>query len=364
VTRTSTTAPRMTDEELVSVVIPAYNAAATLDETLRSVRAQTHRALEIIVVDDGSTDDTRAVAQRHAAVDDRVRVVSQENAGLAASRNAGWTRAQSEVIAFVDADDLWAPTKIERQLERLRAGGERVGLVYCGSVRIDGDSMMAARVWDVPRFEGDALDAILAGNFIGNGSAVLVRRQALVDARGFESGLRSAGAEGCEDYLFSCRVAERFHFAVAAEHLVGYRDLSHNMSSNRPRMLRSWIMVFEEMLGRHPGRKEVLTGALRHYSGRLARDAVAAGRLGQLPAMLLPLFRAHPGIATQVLLSDMLGRLIRRSMGRLVGAFRSKAPSQTRTGGRRFVIGAVDGPRGMNDGSGLVGSASRDTYVS
>jgi len=354
----------MTDEQLVSVVIPAYNAGATLDETLRSVRAQTHRALEIIVVDDGSTDDTRAIGQRHAAVDDRVRVVSQDNAGLAASRNAGWTRARSDVIAFIDADDLWAPTKIERQLERLRAGGEQVGLVYCGSVRIDGDSVMSSKVWEVPRFEGDALGPILAGNFIGNGSVVLVRRQALVDARGFESGLRAAGAEGCEDYLFACRVAERFHFAVAAEHLVGYRDLSHNMSSNRPRMLRSWIMVFEEMLGRHPDRKDVLTRALRHYSGRLSRDAVAAGRLGQLPAMLRPLFRAHPGIAIQVLLSDMLGRLTRRSMGRLLGPFRGKAAPRTRPDGRRFMIGAVDEPRGLNDGSGLVGSATRDTYVS
>src|SRR5690348_12029992 len=122
VNRTPNTARRMTDEELVSVVIPAYNAAATLDETLRSVRSQTHRALEIIVVDDGSVDDTREIAGRHAAVDDRVQVVTQSNAGLAASRNAGWMRARSELIAFIDADDLWAPTKIERQLERLRTG--------------------------------------------------------------------------------------------------------------------------------------------------------------------------------------------------------------------------------------------------
>src|SRR4051812_20898906 len=105
----------MTDQQLVSVVIPAYNAAATLDETLRSVRSQTHGALEIIVVNDGSADGTGTIAQRHAAVDHRVQVVTQDNAGLAASRNAGWMRARSEVIAFIDADDLWAPTKIERQ---------------------------------------------------------------------------------------------------------------------------------------------------------------------------------------------------------------------------------------------------------
>ena len=340
----------MTDEPLVSVVIPAYNAAATLDETLRSVRSQTHRALEIIVVDDGSADDTGAIARRHAAVDDRVEVVTQDNAGLAASRNAGWMRARSDLIAFIDADDLWAPTKIARQLERLRAGGERVGLVYCGSVRIDGKGMTDPRVWDVPRHEGDALDAILAENFIGNGSAVLVRRQALVDARGFDSGLRAAGAEGCEDYLLSCRVAERFHFAVAAEHLVGYRELPRNMSSNRPRMLRSWMLVFDEMVDRHPDRKAVLTRGLRRYSGRLARDALAAGRFGQLPRLLLPLFRVHPGIATQVLLNDVLVVLARRFLGRLLRTFRLKARRDPPQRGGRFAVGTVDRPPGASAG--------------
>jgi glycosyltransferase involved in cell wall biosynthesis len=340
----------MTDEELVSVVIPAYNAAATLDETLRSVRSQTHRALEIIVVDDGSVDDTREIAQRHAAVDERVQVVTQANAGLAASRNAGWMRARSELIAFIDADDLWAPTKIERQLERLRTGGERVGLVYCGSVRIDGDSMMATRLWEVPRFEGDALDAILTRNFIGNGSAVLVRRQALIDARGYEGGLRAAGAEGCEDYLLSCRVAERFHFAVAAEHLVGYRDLPRNMSSNRPRMLRSWMLVFAEMLGRHPDRKDLLTRGLRDYSRRLVREAVSADRYGQLPRLLLPLFRSHPRIGTQVLLNDVLVLLPRRLLGRLLRVLRLMGrPAMTERAGR-FVVGVVDEPPRAHEG--------------
>lgn len=122
----------MTEAPLVSVVIPAYNAAATLDETLRSVRSQTHRALEIIVINDGSTDDTGAIARRHAAIDGRVQVANQDNAGLAAARNAGWRRARSELIAFLDADDLWAPTKIERQIDALRSGGSMSGWSIAG----------------------------------------------------------------------------------------------------------------------------------------------------------------------------------------------------------------------------------------
>ena len=214
----------MKDAQLVSVVIPAYNASATLDETLRSVRSQTHDVLEIIVVNDGSTDDTGAIAKRHAAVDDRVQVVTQDNAGLAAARNAGWRRARSDLIAFLDADDLWAPTKIERQIEALQSGGQHVGLVYCWYVRIDSQSIITA-VSEGTRLEGHALERILADNFVGNGSSVLVRRQALIDADGFDSGLRAAGAEGCEDWLVNCRVAERYHYAVVPEHLIGYRHL-------------------------------------------------------------------------------------------------------------------------------------------
>jgi len=208
--------------------------------------------------------------------------------------------------------------------------------------------MMAARRWEVPRFEGDALDAILTGNFIGNGSAVLVRRQALIDARGFESGLRAAGAEGCEDYLFSCRVAERFHFAVAAEHLVGYRDLPKNMSSNRPRMLRSWMLVFDEMLNRHPDRKDLLTLGLREYSRGLARDALSADQYGQLPRLLLPLFRAHPRIGTQVLLNDVPVLLARRLLGRLLRMLRLKARREPTERAGRFVVGVVDAPPGAS----------------
>src|SRR5260221_13860612 len=97
-------APRSHDEELVSVIIPAYNAQATLDETLNSVRSQTHRNLEIVVVDDGSTDDTAIVAQRHSAVDSRVHIIRQDNAGVAAARNAGIAATSGRYVAPIDAD--------------------------------------------------------------------------------------------------------------------------------------------------------------------------------------------------------------------------------------------------------------------
>jgi glycosyltransferase involved in cell wall biosynthesis len=328
------------DAPLVSVVIPAYNAAATLDETLRSARSQTHSVLEIVVVDDGSTDGTRSLAQQHAAVDERVQVVTQRNAGVAEARNNGWRRARSDLIAFLDADDLWAPTKIERQLQALQAGGQRVGLVYCWYVRIDGRGSVISATKGA-RYEGDVLDRLFLDNFVGNGSSPLVRRQALIDANGFESALRNARAEGCEDLLFYCRVAEKHWFAVVPEHLIGYRWLPQNMSNDRPRMLRSWMLVVDEMLARHPQHRKQLIRGLRDYGGWLTRDAVSLGAHRQSLLMLrFLLTHGYPLIALRIARDAVrvLTQMARRGRGR---SARFELPPVMREGGQRFHIGDV-----------------------
>src|SRR4029450_365704 len=107
----------MTDDcPLISVIVPAFNAAATIQDSLHSISQQTYRNLEIIVVDDGSTDDTAAVARRHSLGDRRFRIVAQRNGGVASARNAGLQASRGAFIAFIDADDLWHPTKIAKQI--------------------------------------------------------------------------------------------------------------------------------------------------------------------------------------------------------------------------------------------------------
>src|SRR6266481_2960226 len=105
----------MNKQPLTSVVIPAYNAELFLERTLRSALRQTHSNLEVIVVDDGSTDKTRVIAEAAAAIDDRVRIISVPNGGVAKSRNIGIAEANGEFVAFLDADDLWHPAKFELQ---------------------------------------------------------------------------------------------------------------------------------------------------------------------------------------------------------------------------------------------------------
>ena len=124
---------------LVSVIIPAFNAAEYIRQTLHSVLAQTYQSLEVIVVDDGSEDDTDAIVEEFVKKDARVQLVKQCNAGVGAARNTGIRMARGEYIAPLDADDIWFPEKLEKQVACMERYGEETGLVYCWSIRVDKD---------------------------------------------------------------------------------------------------------------------------------------------------------------------------------------------------------------------------------
>jgi glycosyltransferase involved in cell wall biosynthesis len=321
----------------VSVVIPAYNGEATIDETLRSVRAQTHARLEIIVVDDGSRDCTIDAVFAHAAVDPRVSVMRQANAGVAAARNLGWRSATADLIAFVDADDLWAPAKIARQLEALDAGGGRAGLAYTWYARIDPDSHVTS-LTHRPNAQGQVLQDIFRGNFIGNGSAALIRRAVLEEVGGFDPGLRAQGAQGCEDFSIYFRIAERHDFALVAEPLTGYRTLPGNMSSDMLQMLRSWRIVAAEMVERHPGSSAAITEGLAHY---LEWSVLAASERGDFASawrLYLHLIGTAPLQALRLIFGPLIRKSVRGARRRLGYAPRRQPKYEP----FRFAIGDPD----------------------
>jgi glycosyltransferase involved in cell wall biosynthesis len=237
--------------DLVSVVVPAFNAERTINETLLSVRNQTHQNLEIIVVDDGSTDRTYQYSSEHSRTDSRIRVVRQPNAGVAVARNRGIEEARADLIAPIDADDLWRPTKIARQLRALRAAGSEVKLVYTWSALIDEDSKVIDWGKD-PIFAGDVLYALSYGNFVGNGSTALMQKSVLKQLGGYDASLRARQAQGCEDWSLFLQIAEDFHFAVVPDYLTGYRQARRAMSRDIEQMLRSDALVRSETLARHP----------------------------------------------------------------------------------------------------------------
>ena len=125
------------DKALVSVIIPAFNAAANIRQTLNSVLAQTYQEIEVIVVDDGSSDATSAIVEEFVARDPRFQLVRQSNAGVGAARNTAIRKARGKYIAPLDADDFWFPEKLEKQVACIEQCGDETGLVYCWSTLID-----------------------------------------------------------------------------------------------------------------------------------------------------------------------------------------------------------------------------------
>ena len=275
-------------DALVTVVIPAYNAASTIEETLASVSVQTYDEIEIVVVDDGSSDKTFELAQHYARKHERMRVVSQTNAGVAAARNLGTEVANGSLIAFLDADDLWRPTKIARQVRMMQARGASTGLVYTWNAIIDDHNRVIAFA-DRPDHEGDVLAQLCCGNFVGNGSAALIRREFILAAGGFDPSLRGRAAQGCEDWKLYLHLAEVCDFAVIRDFLTGYRQMQNTMSADVHQIMRSDQVVREEFLARHPEYEQALSEGRVEYLGWLLRRELAASRwrncqtiLGQL----------------------------------------------------------------------------------
>ncbi len=238
---------------LVSVIVPAHDAAAFIQATLESALAQTYAQLEVIVVDDGSRDDTAALVEATAARDRRITLLRQANAGVAAARNHGLAASRGSLIALLDADDLWHPEKLARQVAVMQRAPERVGLVYTWSSVIDeGGRIVDRRGCGVPRYAGTVYPALVLWGFVGNASTPLIRRACLEAIGGFDPGLHARGAQGCEDLKLYLAIAERYEFAVVPEFLVGYRQTTSSMSRDVWQMKRSHDLVLAEVQTRHP----------------------------------------------------------------------------------------------------------------
>jgi glycosyltransferase involved in cell wall biosynthesis len=308
------------DEEAVGVVVPMHNAERTIAATLASICAQTHRALDIVVVDDGSTDGSAAVAEEWCRTDPRVRLVHQTNAGVAAARNTGAAAARAGFLAFVDADDLWAPTKIACQLAALREGGPGAGLAYCWYASINQQDRVVS-FGPQPLIEGEAMRALCNANWIGNGSSLLLRRTAFERAGGYDPALRAKRAQGAEDLLICLRVAEHAEFRVVPRYLVGYRLAPNTMSTDSLQMFRSTELVLAELLARHPQYASEIDGHLQESRTWFAYRAGGGGRWADASVLLREAFAAHPAGTARYLaraaVAIAAGR-IRRKVGRKV----------------------------------------------
>ncbi|KEZ15270.1 Glycosyltransferase [Sphingobium yanoikuyae] len=223
---------------VVSVIIPAYNAQTTIAETIGSVQAQSLDELEIVVVDDGSTDNTAGIVEQMAASDQRIGLIRQGNAGVAAARNAAMAHARGRFIASLDSDDIWHPDKLAIQVQALATARADVGLVYCWHRRIDGANHVFPGSWS-PEIDGGVLHRHLEWNFISNGSTPLVPAE-LARSVAYDTAL----LQGCEDYMFQLRIARTHQFQHVPFYLVGYRYRPASLSRATENMLLGHLQMY------------------------------------------------------------------------------------------------------------------------
>lgn len=219
----------------ISVVMPAYNASATLVASMRSALGQTHADVELLVIDDRSTDGSWELIQAIAATDARVVPIRQpRNAGVAAARNAGIEAATGRYIAFLDSDDRWYPDKLELQLAAMQAAGARVG--YTAYERVDGSGRRLSVVRPPARVRHADM---LLGNSIGNLTGMYER----------SLGEMRFGAWGHEDYVFWLQLVRIAGEAVCAQPdrvLASYLVRAGSLSSNKLRAMRWQWRIYRE----------------------------------------------------------------------------------------------------------------------
>jgi glycosyltransferase involved in cell wall biosynthesis len=216
----------MKTEALISVIIPTYNRAGIISQTIDNVLSQSYKNIELIVVDDGSTDDTQSVLRGYGS---RIRTVTQSNSGPACARNRGLEVATGEFIAFQDSDDLWKPDKLERQIALLNHFGNSVPVCLCSAVYriVSGRPYTSFDIAYLhpPMREGVWLNVaeFLATGFVLFNQTSLIRKSAVDKVGGFDESLPYL-----EDYDLPLRLALEGPWALIDEHLVIYRENSAN----------------------------------------------------------------------------------------------------------------------------------------
>lgn len=240
----------------VSVVIPTYNYGRFIVDAIDSVLDQTLLPSEIIVVDDGSTDETAALV---GAFGDRVRYIRQDNAGVCAARNRGVNESTSELIAFLDADDTWEATNLEKQLARFESD-EEIGLVHCAMREFASETGETIRLHMDGGEEGVANNLLLweGPTIVGPGGAITVSRKAFDHVGGFDTRMKVG-----EDWDFCYRVARSFKIGFVGEPLINYRNHSGAAHFNIENMERGMLLFYEKAFA--TGDPEILKLRRRAY---------------------------------------------------------------------------------------------------
>lgn len=227
----------------VSVIIPVYNAESFIEEALESALAQTYKNIEIIVVNDGSTDKSYEKIKPYLA---SIKYISQENKGVSSARNNGIRQSKGELIAFLDSDDIWLPDKLDLQVDYLRNNPD-VGLVHTNISCINGSGVNIKLPFDiVTGIEGKCFKDLFKRNGIAN-STVLVRRTCLDKV-----GLFFDGAPCTEDYEMWMRISIEYPIGFINRTLMFYRVHESGVSQDSFRQALDVLVALNSIISRYP----------------------------------------------------------------------------------------------------------------
>jgi glycosyltransferase involved in cell wall biosynthesis len=210
----------MTQARLVSAILPVYNGSAFIGDAIESVLAQTYEPLECIVVDDGSTDDTADVARTY---EPHVRVIQQPNQRVARARNHGASVATGELLAFLDADDVWCPERVERQWDLL-ASRPAIGAVVCATQVVDHELNPLRLIEQDPSLTVEDM-LLWRSGAVSTSSNLLIRRSCFEEVGGFDEQLTAS-----EDWMMTFRLIARGQLVAIPDPLVKYRVHGSNWS--------------------------------------------------------------------------------------------------------------------------------------
>lgn len=273
------------------MIVPVYNRAGLVGRALDSILSQTYHPIEILAVDDGSTDDSKQIledyARRHPGV---IKVLTQGNSGPAAARNHGIRHAQGEFIAFLDSDDMWVPTKLERQVPLCRQGP---GLVYSAIQEVDEEGRLLRTVPCEDGLRGDIYRDLLIRNRM-TGGTVVVRRASLERVGLFDESLQAA-----ENWDLWIRIGRDFEVDFVDEPLVKYLRHEGSMSEDLTRMRHAAEAVLRKHFPDPPSPEDPIfdtyNEAFAHFNYRVAVRLFTAGNLAQAREMIRRCWRHRPG---------------------------------------------------------------------
>ncbi|MCE5199500.1 MAG: glycosyltransferase family A protein [Armatimonadota bacterium] len=241
----------MSDNPLVTVIVPAYNGEQYIEDTLKSAATQLYDNIEVIVIDDGSTDATAQCVKPFLS-DSRFRYIYQANAGVSVARNTGILAGSGEWVAMLDSDDLWMPDKLQRQVD-LIASNSDVSLVFANGIEFNEHGDIGPFYRDRRKFpDGDIFCRLLDRNCLWT-SSVMVRRQDLLDI-----GMFNAKSTADEDYDVWIRILQRGGLTCGVwEPVVRYRIRIDSSSCNKIAGYAGLVSMFSKVMTASTDRRHV-----------------------------------------------------------------------------------------------------------